>query len=535
MDAWRHFDTICKAMADPACYPHPVDRVERRDTHISAVFLTGSWAYKVKKPVDFGFLDFRTLSARRHFCEREVALNRRFTRDIYQGLVAVRRDASGRLTLDGAGETVEFAVKMVQLPEEHVLKESIRTGCVSLAEMDTLGRHLAGFYVKAERNPQIARYGEPEVIAVNVNENFRQVQPYASRLAGEEKLAFLRTVSHAFLERQGVLFQRRLSMGRICDGHGDLRSDHIYFYQGIQIIDCIEFNDRFRFGDVAVDLAYLYMDLDHRGHAALGRAFLSAYADAASDPEIYVLLDFYAAYRAMVMVKVHCLRWEEEPAEGPLGEVLMREARRYLAQAYRYAIQFSRPMVWVFCGLPATGKSTLARAVAQALGLVCHHSDVLRKELLGIAPQQPQVVPFGAGGYRPGVTARVYGRLLGLAQDALHQGRSVILDATFALRKWRREAMRLAEDLDAGLLFVECRCAEEVQRSRLKQRSQEAGVSDARLEHLPQLLSHFEPMSDLSPELHLAVDTEPALSRVLSTLLSEAYAHRCVQVKRLLE
>ncbi len=337
----------------PSFYPHPVNSVIRRDTHISAVFLTGDWVYKLKKPVDFAFLDFQNLAARHHFCQQEVRLNQRFSRDIYRGVVAVRRESAGRLSLDGPGQVVEYAVKMRQLADSWCLKERLKQKLATRSDMKALGRFLAVFYDGAVRSPEIDHFGRPEVIGFNVEENFRQLKPFEGDLLDAEKLAMVRAVSGSFLEHRQALFERRVAAGHIRDGHGDLRSDHVYFHDGIQMIDCIEFNDRFRYGDVSSDLAFLIMDLDHRRRTVLGRALLMAYADAAGDPEVYILLDFYAAYRAMVMVKVHCLRYAEvSPDDIALRSALRRQARRYLEQAYRYAVQFSRPTLWVFCGLP---------------------------------------------------------------------------------------------------------------------------------------------------------------------------------------
>jgi uncharacterized protein len=531
---WQQFEAICQAMADPGFYPHPVSHLERRETHISVVFLTGQWVYKLKKPVDFGFLNFVALSDRRYFCQQEVLLNQRFSHGIYQEVVSLCRDPTGRLTLDGPGEVVEYAVKMVQLPDKCSLKERLHRGTVSLADMEALGRYLAGFYDRARRSPEIDHFGEPQVIGFNVEENFRQVESFTAGMLDPEKWALLRVVSRSFLERWQRLFMRRISSGRVRDGHGDLRSDHIYFHDGIQIIDCIEFNERFRYGDVTVDLAFLHMELDHLGHAALGRALLAAYAAAAADPEIYTLLDFYASYRAMVMVKINCLRYAEAPADPALQDTLRQQAQHYLEQAYRYALQFSRPTLWIFCGLPATGKSTLARETAQTLDLPVFQSDSVRKELLGLIPHQEVVVPFGKGIYRPEMSALVYGQLLALSQEQLKNGHSVIVDATYARRKWRQEARQLAADLDVDVIFVECQCNEETLRRRLTRREAQPSLSDARLQHLPGFLTGFEPLDEIPADLLVRTDTAKPLASAFAEVLSAGYASKTAQVRKVL-
>ena len=536
MDAERQFDEVCQAMAVPSFYPHPVRTVVRRDTHISVVFLTGDWVYKLKKPVDFAFLDFRSLAARQYFCLQEVRLNQRFSHDIYLGVVAICRDSSGRFSLNGPGCVVEYAVKMRQLADSWCLKERLKQGLATRSEIKRLGRFLAAFHQAAVRSAEIDHFGHPEVIGYNVEENFRQVKAFEAELLDAEKLALVRAVSGSFMEHRQKLFERRVAAGRIRDGHGDLRSDHVYFHNGIQVIDCIEFNDRFRYGDVSSDLAFLIMDLDHRRRSGLGRALLAAYADAAADPDVYMLLDFYATYRAMVMVKVHCLRYAGLGSDdGALRSALRRQARRYLEQAYRYAVQFSRPTLWVFCGLPASGKSTLARELSRVFGLALFKSDALRKETFGKGVQDGTVGGFGEGIYRPEITALVYGRLLALAQEELKHGRSVILDATYAQRKWRLATLQLADDIDADVIVVECRCPEQTLRQRLAARERQPGLSDARLRHLPEFLRGFEVLNEIRRDRHIRANTDARLPTAFARLLATAYGKKCAQVLKRLQ
>jgi aminoglycoside phosphotransferase family enzyme len=331
MDAFRQFENICMAMAKPAFYPHPVAKVERRDTHISSVFLTGKWVYKLKKPVDFGFLDFRDLNDRHRFCEREVSLNQRLSQNVYLGVIEIFSDNKGGFTLEKCGPVVEYAVKMRQLPEAANLEELLKKNKIRQFHLKNLGQALAAFYEKSPRNPHIDQFGHQDVIAFNTEENFQQLEPFVGEILNPEKWEFICNASRSFLGSQYPLFQRRMETGRIRDGHGDLRAEHVYFYRGVQIIDCIEFNDRFRYGDVAVDLAFLHMDMEHLGYSELSKTFLKNYASTANDPELYLLLDFYAAYRAVVRLKVSCLRARE--VENREKEFVVDEAKRYLDQA----------------------------------------------------------------------------------------------------------------------------------------------------------------------------------------------------------
>ncbi len=531
MQASERFEAICRAMMRPAFYPHLVSCLERRDTHISSVFMTGEWVYKLKKPVDFGFLDFRNLDDRRRFCELEVSLNQRLSQDIYQEVVKIREKQKGQFFLEQNGLVVEYAVKMRQLPDEDNLRTLLGEAKISVMQMRDLGQTLAGFYGRSNRSDEIDHYGSRDVIAYNAEESFQQLEPFVGDLLDGEKWQVVCHVIRSFLESRRYLFDRRIDTGRIRDGHGDLRTDHVYFYRGIQIIDCIEFNDRFRYGDVAVDLAFLHMDIEHLGHSALSRAFLAAYVDAADDPELYSLLDFYAAYRAIVRLKVTCLRSQE--VDDRERQSLRKEAKVYMDQAYQYAIQFSRPTVWVFCGLPASGKSFLADNLAKALSIPLFGSDRVRKERQDLP--EHEVVPFGQGLYRRGMRDHVYGQLLALAQDEVKKGHSLILDGTYAHRKWRDAVRLLSSDSDTNLIFVECLCKEETIRSRLEQRATEPGLSDARLKHFPQMAKDFEPPTELPPEVHLPINSDQPIRDALAEVLSEGYARKCAQVSKLLQ
>jgi len=526
------FEKICQMMADPGFYPHPVSQVERRDTHISAVFLTGDWVYKLKKPVNFGFLDFTTLDARRHYCQQEVLLNQRLTRGVYQGVCAICKDEAGRCSLDGPGEAVEYAVKMVQLPDEVSLKALLQAQRIEAKDLRKLGYHLASFYERSEQGVEIDKFGDPQLIAFNMEENFTQLGPFVGDWVQPEQWEFIRQVSRAFFDNWRQLFLRRIETHRIRDGHGDLRAEHIYFSNGIQIIDCIEFNDRFRYGDAALDLAFLQMDLEHLGHAEMGRTILAAYVDQADDPELYSLIDFYAAYRAVVKLKVACLGGSKLE-EGDAKEALRAKANGFLQQAYRYALQFSRPTLWVFCGLPASGKSSLARQLAEDLSLVYLQSDQVRVESAG-CPMAAGVVPYGEGPYRLEMRQRVYAQMLVEAQEHLKSGRSVVLDASFSRLKWRHDALQLATDLNTNFLLVECRCSEETMRKRLLKRDDESGLSQARVHHLPQMKKVFEPVEELPVEQHIVVDTDQPFLTVLDDILKQGYARKSMQISAIL-
>ena len=524
------FEKVCMAFADPAFYPHPVSRIERRDTHISAVFLTGHWVYKLKKSVDFGFLDFQTLKARKHFCQMEILLNRRLSRGIYDSAVPVYMDADGRIRLEPEGNVVEYAVRMKQLSDERCMASMLLEDRVRAEHLSELGKYLADFYAQSERNSEIDSFGSIEKVKFNVEENFQQLAPYVDALLNSQRWEHICKTSRDFLRDRGNLFQKRIRSGRICDGHGDLRTEHVYFQDGIQILDCIEFNDRFRFGDVAVDLAFLHMDLEYRECSEKSQKLLRAYVDQANDPQLYALLDFYSAYRAVVRLKVSCFTLN---GLNPEAAASMRRAiSRYQDLAYEYALRFSRPTLWIFCGLPATGKSSLAQEVQSILDIPWLQSDKIRRQELS---QAPDITVYGQGIYRPESRDLVYQRLLEEAGKYLKSGRSAIVDATFSRNRWRENALRIAHDCESDILFVECRCSEEQIVQRLRRREITQGLSDARLQHLPDMIREFESMETIEGQYRIAIDAHGPVSQCAHQVVAQGYDRKCVRIKQLIK
>jgi aminoglycoside phosphotransferase family enzyme/predicted kinase len=526
------FERICRAMARPDFYPHPVTRIERRETHISVVFLTGDFVYKLKKPVDFGFLDYTDVQTRRRMCEVEVKLNQRLSEGVYLGVAALS-GAEDAPRLEEGGEGFEYAVKMRQLPDEASLSNRIGGNRAEASALAMLGGRLAEFYRTAERGEGIAHYGGSPVIEFNTEENFRQLGPFVGELLDKERFEFVVEASRGFLRDRSRLFQRRVEEGRICDGHGDLRAEHVYFLDRIQIIDCVEFSERLRYGDRAVDLAFLHMDVERLGRPDLSLAMLRGYTEKSCDYGLYGVLDFYSCYRAVVKAKVSCLS-----AGGGGGHPPRREmevgAAAYFDLAFRFAVRFARPTLYVLCGLPGSGKSTWAKRIAGIFELALFRSDEVRKDLPEYGEHRGGPVAFGTGIYRPQARGRVYSRLLAAAQEELKKGCSVVLDATFSQRKWREEAVRLAEDLDAGILFIECVSSRETLLERLGRREGKGGKSDARPQHLPGLLGEFEGLDELSAERRVTVDTQAPVESNLAWVLSDVYAKRRAQVERII-
>ena len=514
----KHQSRIIEFMHRPDFYPHPVRSVTLRETHISMVFLTGDYVYKIKKPVDMGFLDFTTLEKRRQYCRRELELNRRLSRHVYLAVVPVTFKQN-RYYLDGPGRPVEYAVKMRQLPHKATMVNLLRAGKLDSNRVELLARVLSQFYNQSETGDRIDACGNHEAIEKNCEENFGQLREFVGNTFSPKMLLFIRSATRSYLTRRKALFRKRVDSGRIRDCHGDLRSGHIYFVEdGIQIIDCIEFNDHFRYNDVASDLAFLAMDLDFEGFSAVARVLLKAYVHYANDEDIYVMMNFYKCYRALVRVKVNCLRLRQNDLVEEQRTKLLEKTHRYMDLAYRYAEQFTRPTIWVVCGMPASGKSTISKKLADKLDARILSSDLIRKALF--KGQAQKKLAFEEGLYSREATSITYGKLLLLAQEEIEKENSVILDATFSRKNQRRQALRLAEATDANIVFLECLCSEKVIKDRLKKRNTEPTLSDARPEHFENLKAVFEPLNDLSQSIHLTVDTQKSADDSIRDILA---------------
>jgi uncharacterized protein len=323
--------SLIDALSRPAAYPARVARVVVHQTHISVVFLAGAFAYKIKKPVELGFLDFSTLEKRRHFCDEEVRLNRRLAPAVYRGVVPIVR-VPGGVQMEGDGDVIEWAVKMERLPEEASLLWRVQRGEIQVDFMAALARKLAQFHAHAERGAHIATFGRFEVVAGNVRENFTQAAAYVGVTVSQAVLDRLRDLAEKHLAKLRSLIEDRAARGRPCDTHGDLHLDHVYHFpdkappDDLAIIDCIEFNERFRFADPVADLAFLVMDLLFHGRRDLAAAFGEAYFQATNDADGRTLLPFYVAYRAAVRGKVEGFALTEK-------EIPEAERRAALARA----------------------------------------------------------------------------------------------------------------------------------------------------------------------------------------------------------
>jgi len=479
-------DDMISALRRPEAYPHPAPAVEVIQTHISCVFLAGEHVYKLKKPVDLGFLDYTTPARRRAMCQAEVRLNRPRAPGVYLGVVPITLDHDG-IRVAGSGEVIDHAVHMRRLPAERTLEALEAAGALTPAILAALGARLAEIHRHADRGPTIARWGRFEVVAGNCRENFAQLR--ANDVAGvgvtiaPKLLRRLERVTEAALRAGRPLVDARAAAHIPCDTHGDLRLEHVYLLESgaLVAIDCIEFNERFRFADPVADLAFLVMDLDRLERRDLVEALVGAYRVAANDPEGEALLPLYVAYRATVRGKV-----EAFTAAAPEVPAAQRDAARAAAvasflQAYRtLAPPGERPCLLLTSGLPATGKSTLAQGLARSAGVEWIRADAVRKELAGIDPLTPAGADFEAGIYTRAWSDRTYAECLRRAEVTLRDGGRVVVDATFSDPARRRPFRDAARRLRVPCHQLRCVASDSTIRRRLGSRTPDP--SDATVE-----------------------------------------------------
>jgi aminoglycoside phosphotransferase family enzyme/predicted kinase len=531
--------TLIRALLDPAAYPDPRPAdVELRQTHISYVLLAGERVYKIKKPVALGFLDYSTPRRRAYYCRREVELNRRFAPAVYVGVEPITRQR-GAVRLGGSGRVLERAVVMRRLPAAGMLTELLATGAATPGLLAHIARRVAACHTTAASGPRVARYGVPGAVRRSVESNLARCAPFVGRTLPAAAYRHLRTWTAAFLRAHRGLLRRRVLEGRIRDAHGDLHAASICVVSGpawrqgslvawtpadppeVVLFDCIEFSARLRCTDVAAEVAFLAMDLDHYGRADLRDAFIAAYVAASGDVELPVLLPFYQSYRATVRGLVASIAADEGSFDAAGRAAQRALARSYFDLAYHaYAGGAPRPLLLLLGGLPASGKSTLARELAGRLALVPLNSDVVRKQQAGLAPWARGPAGYGAGLYTTRATDATYEALLDAARTWLERGVSVALDASFRRADHRRAAVAFAKALDVPWLAVECVCAPETARARLDARAADTrAASDADWSIYQRLAAEWEPWVEVRRERYRRVDTARSLDAAVAAVL----------------
>lgn len=498
--------SVIESLLRPAALPGCAQAARLIETHISWVLLAGETAYKIKKPVDLGFLDYSTLALRKHFCEEELRVNRRYAPQIYLDVVAVTAGAGGA-EIDGSGRVLDYAVRMRRFPDDALLSDAAARGSVDVALWRQLGGDIAAVHAVlplAGPEHEDGR-GTPLQLRDAVNQNFRQTRPYLRDRADIALLNRLEEQAWAACQTHEQTLWQRYEGGLVRECHGDLHLGNIVLLDGRAVaFDAIEFNPALSWIDVMNELAFLVMDCESRGCGEGGFVALNAWLEHCGDYAGLGLLDFLCTYRAMVRAKVAALGAGRPPLDE--GSHAHRECRRYLALAERYTLP-RRPFLAITCGVSGSGKSTLTEKLAGGARAIRLRSDVERKRLFGIAPQDDsRALVGGEGIYTAEASRRTFARLEELARGIIGSGLPVIVDATFIQRTHRDAFRRLARELGVPFHILFC----DAPRAELERRVRARSVayndaSEADIEVLTAQLANAEfPQPASEPETLVA-------------------------------
>lgn len=525
---------LVRALLNPAAYPHDVSEVTLHETHISWVFLAGAFAYKLKKPVNLGFVDFSTLARREFFCHEELRLNRRLAASLYLDVVAIQgtpeapKFEASASTVERSAPPLEYAVKMRRFPGEAELVRVLSRGELTRAHIDNLARTVARFHASIDTAPAASSWGAPAEVIRPIRENFRNLRSDESMREQRAVIDELESWSEREFVRRQDEFARRRQQGFIRECHGDMHLGNMLLEQDeVVIFDCLEFNENLRWIDVQSEIAFLVMDLEDRGKPDLAHRILNAYLESTGDYEGVPLLPFYQTYRAVVRAKVAFLRSQQTDSAGTSSaehEQCRQEAAAYLDLALRYT-KPTPPILFVTHGLSGSGKTRGTELVVEEWGAVRLRSDVERKRLAGLTPDAASRSELGGGLYSAQLTHRTYERLRQLGSRILESGKSVVIDATNLRREQRNSFRDLARELKVCQLFLEFQAPESVLRERVLQRQKTGGdASEATLAVLERQLQEIEPLDGDERMEAVTVDStmpdvESRLRRALETRL----------------
>ncbi|MEL6249586.1 MAG: AAA family ATPase [Cyanobacteria bacterium J06648_16] len=500
-------------MRCPSLYPHPVKTpIELVQTHASWIFLTGDYAYKIKKPVNFGFLNYSTLARRKHFVEEELRLNRRTAADLY--LEAVTLYQSGdRFSLRGPGQPVEYAVKMRQFPAGNLFSDLIKHDRLTPDLMQELAQQVATLHHQAATSDYIRSFGTAQQIRRAFDENYAQSQPFIGRGQTAEQLSDTQAYTDRVFASWGNRFQSRIDQHKIRECHGDLHLGNICWWQDrVYLFDCIEFNEAFRFVDTMYDVAFVLMDCEARGRPDLGNLFLNTYLEETGDWEGVYLLPLYLSRQAYVRAKVTSFQLDD--ADTPAAQQqIQNKAQNYYHLAWQYTRSKPGRLI-LMSGLSGSGKSTVARQLAQQIGAIHIRSDAVRKHLAGI----PLLQRGDACLYTPEMTQRTYHRLLTLGLALAQDGQTVILDAKYDRLAHRQAVLTQAKSAGIPVTIVVCEAPISVLRDRLQQRT--GDVADATADLLADQSACYESLAAEERAAAIYIDTTQSVDlSQYSTLL----------------
>ncbi len=519
-------EPLTDALSRPEAYPHATGKIEVVETHISWIFLSGRYAYKVKKPVNLGFLDFSTLAKRHHYCNEELRLNQRLCPDIYLSVVPIVKSGSHFLIDVKEGDIIEYAVKMLRFDRTMELDRMVAAGRLKQEQVDILSSLIAGFHQSLAASPLESEFGKAENLIKPILHNFEHMEPASSEAMESMQIEALKEWTLQEHQRLYHHFLERKSGGFIRQCHGDMHSGNMVWWRGgIAIFDCIEFSESLSIIDVISDLAFLFMDLEHAGRADFAWRILNNYLSVTGDYAALPLLRFYSVYRAMVRAKVTAIRYSQT-TEKYARERALQEHSSYIRLAEHYCRR-EKPLLVLTMGVSGSGKTTVSREIAQRTGCVLVRSDVERKRLAGLPALRRSSIESKSSLYTEEMNRKTTQRLLDIATLCITEGIAVIVDATLLKGATRKLFMELSSKHNTPCLILHYQAPLELLMARVRERYRKGDdASEADTEVLALQLESEEALNEEEQAICITINTAeevdlPAIAEKMDMIRKE--------------
>lgn len=500
-------------------YDHPAPKLALIETHIAWVILTGKYAYKIKKPVNFGFLDFSTLEKRKYYCEEELRLGQQFSSEIYLAVVPIT-GTKEQPQINGAGPVLEYAIKMHEFPQENLLSSLLKRGCLTENRIEQLGELIAEFHKKAPIAPKASRFGLPKEVHAPTQQNFEQIAPLLSKASDIKQLERLTAWADQQFEQHQPLLQERKKQGFIRDCHGDLHLANIIIYNNkLVLFDRLEFNEDLRWTDVIADLAFLMMDLTEKKQTNFSNQLVNTYLYYTEDYQGLALLPYYLSYRAVVRAKIALFRLKQEGLNNEEKKEIQHAYYNYikLAEFYTYP---SKPCLLITHGLSGSGKTTIAKNAVKYCGAIQINSDIIRKNLFNILLHASSNSKLNSGIYTVRATKKTYKKLENLAKIIINAGFTALVDASFLQHTQRTVFYKLSKQLKIPFYILHCQINDSEITQRIKNRlNNPTRISEANLTVLLDQKKNIEPLTNAEKEYTLIIkDKQIPLKNILEKI-----------------
>lgn len=521
-----NIENLIEYMKKPEFFGKNVRSIKIIQTHISYVFLTGKFAYKIKKPVNYGFLDFSTLEKRKFYCKKELELNKRLCPDIYIEILPITK-SNDKIKLNGSGQIIEYALKMKEFSQENIMKNRIKKENINKNEIKNINNILIKFYKSTISTDEINRYGKIDNVKKNIFENFDQIKPFIGKSISKETYDYIKILTKQFFIKRKYLFDNRISSNNIHDCHGDLHTGNIVISKkAIYIFDCIEFNKRFRFCDSASDIGFLSMDLDYQNNPYISSYLIKDYIKKSNDKEILQILNFYKSYRAYVRGKVISFNLNNNINKKECDNYIKQakkyfELSKYYTSLFEIELKRNKPLLIIICGLTGTGKSTLSMKISIDYNAEIINSDIIRKKNAKINIYQRQNNEINAGLYSYKNTLKTYKKVIEHARKLLINNENVVIDATFQKNEYRKLIDDISIEFGITPIFIQCTAPDDIVKNWLQERLKTKTVSDGRWEVYQHQKKNFDTFLERKNQLviDMSKDSFEERKEILNSIL----------------